>query len=84
MKMKTTPAIWRSTKVNIAKCPLTLGLPTKATKEGFTRCCEKRTAGRKMHRGRNYEKLETTVFDAYCEICKGKIPDEVTIITLPE
>jgi hypothetical protein len=70
-------------KLHLAKCPITLGMPTSMTQEGFDLCCARHTRDRKVQRGCNYKQLESTLFDKYCELCKGTLPKEVTIITIP-
>lgn len=70
-------------KLCIPQCPITVGLPTSMTLPSFTRHCEHHNRNRKLKRGHNYTQLESSMYDEYCAWCKGRLPKELTIITLP-
>jgi hypothetical protein len=82
-KNKARSSAGRVLKLDINQCPITRGLPTRMTLKGFKLCCEKQTRNRVEQRNFNYKQYETTIFDIHCKNCKGKIPSEITIITIP-
>jgi len=63
------------------KCPITYGLPTKMTQQGFERSCREK----QHHVVRTYKgPIHGRKTNPVCAICKGEKPAELEIVVLEE